>query len=102
MLSIKEIVVSNYEKVIEAQDPRTGLHCFIAIHNTSLGPAMGGIRIYPYPSTQDALDDALRLAKAMTYKSAIAENGLGGGKSVILANSKTDKTEDLLLSFGDV
>lgn len=102
MLTIKEIEVPEYEKVIEGIDPETGLHCFIALHNTSLGPAMGGVRIYPYPNRQEALDDALRLAKAMTYKSAIAENGLGGGKSVIIANSKTEKTEDLLLSFAEV
>lgn len=102
MLTIKEIEVPDYEKVIEAIDPETGLHCFIAVHNTTMGPAMGGVRIYPYPSRQEALDDALRLAKAMTYKSAIAENGLGGGKSVIIANSKTQKTEKLLLSFAEV
>ena len=102
MLNIKELHIPNYEKVIEAHDPDTGLHCFIVLHNTTLGPAMGGIRIFPYQSPKDALNDALRLAKAMTYKSAMAENGLGGGKSVIIANSKTEKTEKLLLSFGEV
>lgn len=101
MLSIKELNIANYERVIEAQDPETGLHCFIALHNTTLGPAMGGTRIYPYTSPKEALEDALRLAKAMTYKSAIAENGLGGGKSVIIANPKTQKTEQLLMSFGE-
>lgn len=102
MLSMKEIEIPGYEKVVEAQDPDTGLHCFIAIHNTTLGPAMGGTRIYPYSSREEALEDALRLSKAMTYKSALAENGLGGGKSVIIANSKTEKTEKLLLSFAGV
>jgi leucine dehydrogenase len=101
MLSVREINIPNYERVIEAQDSTTGLHCFIAVHNTTLGPAMGGTRIYSYSSPQEALDDALRLSKAMTYKSALAENGLGGGKSVIIANSKTDKTENLLLSFAE-
>ncbi|MBA3721624.1 MAG: Glu/Leu/Phe/Val dehydrogenase [Parachlamydiaceae bacterium] len=102
MLNIKEIIVPNFEKVIEAQDTKSGLHCFIAIHNTSLGPAMGGTRIYPYNSPQDAFEDALKLGKAMTYKSALAENGLGGGKAVIIANPKTQKTKELLLSFGEV
>lgn len=101
MLNIREIKIPHYEKVIEAQDPSTGLHSFIVIHNTSLGPAMGGTRIYPYPSPQEALEDALRLAKAMTYKSALAENGLGGGKSVIIANPKTNKSHELLLSFAE-
>lgn len=102
MLNIKDLKIDQYEKVIEAQDPESGLHCFIALHSTMLGPAMGGTRIYPYSNRQEALDDALRLAKAMTYKSAMAENGLGGGKSVIIANPKTQKTESLLLKFGEV
>jgi leucine dehydrogenase len=102
VLNIKEIAVPNFEKVIEAKDPSTGLHCFIAIHNTSLGPAMGGTRIYPYASAQEAKEDALRLAKAMTYKSALAGNGLGGGKAVIIADPKTDKTKELLFSFAQV
>lgn len=102
MLHIKEIKIPHYEKVIEAQDPGSGLHCFIAIHNTTLGPAMGGTRIYPYASPHNALEDVLRLSKAMTYKSALAENGLGGGKAVIIANPKNQKTEALLLSYAEV
>ena len=99
---MKEIEIPDYEKVIEATDPDVGLHCFIAIHDTTLGPAMGGTRIYPYSSREKALDDVLRLAKGMTYKSAVVENGLGGGKSVIIADPKKDKTEKLLLAFADV
>lgn len=102
MLSIKEISIQGYEKVIEAEDKEVGLHCFIAVHNTTLGPAMGGTRIYPYNSKEEALEDALRLSKAMTYKSAVAENGLGGGKSVLIANPKKDKTPQLLKSFAKV
>lgn len=102
MLKITEIQVPGFEKVVEAQDSSSGLHCFIVIHSTVLGPAMGGTRIYPYQSREDALNDGLRLAKAMTYKSALAETGLGGGKAVIIANPKTQKTEQLLLSFGRV
>lgn len=102
MLKVKEIQVPGYERVIEGLDETTGFHCFIAVHNTSLGPAMGGTRIFPYTSTQDALEDALRLAKAMTYKSAMAENGLGGGKSVIMANPHTQKTKQLLYQFAEL
>jgi leucine dehydrogenase len=101
MLHIQEIPVEGYEKVIEAQDITVGLHCFIAIHNCTLGPALGGTRLYPYSTSTDALNDVLRLAKAMTYKSALAQNGLGGGKSVIIATPQ-QKTEKLLLSFGQV
>lgn len=102
MAVIKEITVPGYQKVIEAIDNETGLHCFIAIHNSTLGPALGGTRIYPYTSKEDALNDVLRLAKGMTYKSAMAENGFGGGKSVIIGNPKNIKTEKLLYSFGEV
>jgi leucine dehydrogenase len=102
MLKIKEIYVDGYQKVIEALDPSTNLHCFVALHNCKLGPALGGTRIYPYASSEEALNDVLRLSKAMTYKSAIVENGLGGGKGVIIANPKKDKNDALLLSFADV
>ncbi len=99
---IRKLTIDNYENVIEAINEKAGLHCFIAIHNTTLGPALGGTRIYPYASREEALEDVLRLSKAMTYKSAVAQDGLGGGKSVIIANSKTEKTERLLLAFAEV
>lgn len=99
MLEIHEILVPDYERVIEAIDRECGLHAFIAIHSTHLGPSMGGMRMYPYKSRDDALLDALRLSKAMTYKSALAKTGLGGGKSVLIGNPKKNKTEALLLSF---
>lgn len=102
MLNIKEISVAGYERVIEAKDETTHLHCFIALHNCNLGPALGGIRIRSYANPQDALNDVLRLSKAMTYKSALVEDGLGGGKSVIIANPLKDKNEALLLSFAEV
>lgn len=102
MLTIKEISVSGYDKVIEAINPKANLHCFIALHNCQLGPALGGTRIYPYATPKEALTDVLRLSKAMTYKSAIVENGLGGGKSVIIANPKQDKSESLLMAFAEV
>jgi len=102
MLNIKEIPVQGYQKVIEATNPDVNLHCFIALHNCKLGPALGGTRIRSYANPQDALNDVLLLSKAMTYKSAIVENGLGGGKSVIIANPLKDKSEALLLSFAEV
>lgn len=102
MLSIKKIIIPGYETVIEGIDPARGLHCFIAIHNTILGPALGGTRIYPYANPENALHDVLRLSKAMTYKSAIAEDGLGGGKSVIIADSHKEKTPELLHAFAEV
>ncbi len=102
MLTIKEIPVAGYQKVIEATNPEAKLHCFIAIHDLTLGPALGGTRIYQYNSSQEALNDVLRLSKAMTYKSALAENGLGGGKSVIMANPYLDKNPQLLLAFAEV
>lgn len=102
MLTIKEIAVSNYEKVIEGKDPAIGLHCFIAIHNTQLGPSLGGTRMHVYPTVDDALEDVLLLAKAMTYKSAVAEDGLGGGKSVIIADPYKNKTPELLHAFAEV
>lgn len=100
MLKIKEIDVPGYERVIEAIDPKHKLHCFIAIHNTTLGPALGGIRIYPYHDPKDALKDVLRLAEGMTKKSALAQLGLGGGKSVIIADPQKEKTHELLHAFG--
>ncbi len=102
MLVINEIEVPGYEKVIEALDNDSGLHCFIAIHDTTLGPALGGARFYPYSDREEALEDVLRLAKGMTYKSAIVENGLGGGKSVVIADPKTQKSDQLLLAFATV
>lgn len=102
MVNIKEIKVEGFKKVIEATDLESNLHCIIAIHSTSLGPSLGGARIYPYASTQEALSDVLMLAKAMTYKSAIAELGIGGGKSVIIADPYKQKNEKLLFSFGEV
>lgn len=101
MVEIKEISIPEFEKVLEIKDPSVGLHAFIAIHDTTLGPALGGTRIYPYSNREEALNDVLRLARGMTYKSAIVEIGLGGGKSVIIADPKKEKTEELLLAFGE-
>ncbi len=98
---IEEIAVKGYEKVLKVTNDKTGLKAFIALHNTILGPGLGGIRIYPYASEEGALNDVLRLSRGMTFKSAIAEVGFGGAKSVIIASQK-EKTEALLLSFAEV
>ncbi len=99
-LILKEIDVEGYEKVVVATDERSGLKAIICIHNTTLGPSLGGIRIHSYPSFDAALTDAKRLARGMTYKSALAEVGLGGGKSVIMCNPK-NKTPEMLIAFAE-
>jgi len=99
-VNIENLPVEGYEKVLKITHKPSKLTAIIAIHDTTLGPALGGTRIYPYKTFDDALKDALRLAKGMTYKSAVAEVGYGGGKSVIIADPKTDKTDELLHAFG--
>jgi leucine dehydrogenase len=81
-------------------DPEAGLKAFIAIHDTTLGPALGGTRIWPHATTEDAILDVLRLSRAMTYKSAAAGLPLGGGKGVVVADPRTDKTEAMFRSYG--
>jgi leucine dehydrogenase len=89
-----------HKKVVYCSDPDTGLRAIIAIHDTTLGPALGGTRMWAYKTEQDALQDVLRLSKSMTYKSAITGLNLGGGKAVIIGDSRKDKTEALLRKFG--
>ncbi|MBP9841172.1 MAG: Glu/Leu/Phe/Val dehydrogenase [Simkaniaceae bacterium] len=100
-LTKKEIAVPGFEQVIKVTDKKSGLEAIIAIHSTVMGPALGGTRIHPYANFEDALTDVLRLSKGMTYKSALAETGLGGGKSVIIADPKTGKTKELLHAFAE-
>ena len=90
-----------HEKVVECIDESRGLRAYIAIHNRNLGPALGGCRIWPYASRDEAITDVLRLSRGMTYKSAMAELPLGGGKAVIVANPKTDKSRDMLIAMGE-
>lgn len=101
MLSIHEITIPGYEKVIEGIDPDRGLHCFIALHNSTLGPCIGGLRIKNYQTREEALEDVLRLAKGMTYKTAAIKCGFGGGKSVIIA-APHQKTPELLHAFAEI
>jgi leucine dehydrogenase len=88
-----------YEQLVFCHDKATGLRAIIAIHDTTLGPALGGCRMYPYMSEEEAIVDVLRLARGMTYKAAASGLNLGGGKSVIIGNPE-DKSEELLRSFG--
>lgn len=90
-----------HEHVAFYHDKRSGLKAIIAIHNTHLGPALGGCRMWPYGSDTEALNDVLRLSKGMTYKSAISNLKLGGGKSVIIGDPRMDKSADLLYAMGD-
>ena len=99
-LVLKEIEVPGYERVVHVKNEQVGLNAIISIHSMGMGPSLGGTRIFPYANFDDALEDALRLSKGMTYKSALSECGWGGGKSVIIADPKKDKTEELLFSFG--
>ena len=97
---IEELPHTGYEQVFSCRDEATGLNAFVAIHDTTLGPALGGLRMYPYRESRDALTDVLRLARGMTYKSAVAGLPLGGGKSVLIGDPENGKTEAMLRSFG--
>jgi leucine dehydrogenase len=88
-----------YEQVVYCHDPATSLKAIIAIHSTVLGPALGGTRFYPYQSENAALTDVLRLARGMTYKSALAGLDLGGGKAVIVGDPAVVKTDALLRKY---
>jgi leucine dehydrogenase len=90
----------DHEQVIFCHDKTVGLKAIIAIHNTTLGPALGGTRMWNYKTEDEALVDVLRLSKGMTYKAAAAGLNLGGGKAVIIGDSKTQKTEGLFRAFG--
>lgn len=89
-----------HEQVVFCEDRTVGLKAIIAIHNTSLGPALGGTRMWNYQNEEDALVDVLRLSRGMTYKASAAGLNLGGGKAVIIGDSKTQKTEGLFRAFG--
>ena len=89
-----------HEQLVVCHEPSVGLKAFIAIHDTTLGPACGGVRVWPHATEDEALLDVLRLAKAMTHKSAVAGLPLGGGKALIMADAHRDKSEALLRAFG--
>ena len=91
---------SEHEQVVFCNDKQNGLKAIIALHNTKIGPAFGGCRMWNYKSEDDALYDVLRLSRGMTYKAAMSKINLGGGKAVIFGDSKKDKNRNIFKSFG--
>lgn len=96
-----QLSFDGHEQIVFCNDEDTGLKAIIGIHNTVLGPALGGTRMWTYKSEWDALNDVLRLSRGMTYKSAITGLNLGGGKAVIIGDAKTQKNDDLMRKFGE-
>jgi leucine dehydrogenase len=90
----------DYEQLVFCQDENSGLKAIIAIHDTTLGPALGGTRMWTYDTEEEAIEDALRLARGMTYKNAAAGLNLGGGKTVIIGDPKKDKNPEMFRAFG--
>jgi leucine dehydrogenase len=95
-----QVAQQGHEQVVFCFDEPTGLKAVIAIHNTVLGPALGGTRMWQYTSEEEAVTDVLRLSRGMTYKAAISGLNLGGGKAVIIGDASTQKTEAFLRRFG--
>jgi leucine dehydrogenase len=98
---LRKMSAMGHEQVVFCQDKETGLKAIIAIHNTVLGPALGGTRMWKYDNELDALKDVLRLSRGMTYKAAVTGLSLGGGKAVIIGDATTEKTEALMRKFGE-
>ncbi len=96
-----QLSFDNHEQIVFCNDKDTGLKAIIGIHNTVLGPALGGTRMWAYNNEWEALNDVLRLSRGMTYKSAITGLNLGGGKAVIIGDAKTQKTPELMKKFGE-
>ncbi|MCH3883237.1 MULTISPECIES: Glu/Leu/Phe/Val family dehydrogenase [Tenacibaculum] len=96
-----QLSFNNHEQIVFCNDKDTGLKAIIGIHNTVLGPALGGTRMWQYNSEWDALNDVLRLSRGMTYKAAITGLNLGGGKAVIIGDAKTQKNDKLMRRFGE-
>ncbi len=94
------IATTGHEEVVFCHNKDAGLKAIIAIHNTVLGPALGGLRMWPYKTEQEALNDALRLSRGMTFKNAVAGLNIGGGKAVIIGDPAKDKSEALFRAFG--
>lgn len=100
MINFERLSKDGHEQVVFFSDTSCNLKAIIAIHNTTLGPALGGTRMWPYANDEDALNDVLRLSKGMTYKAAVSGLNLGGGKGVIIGDPKKDKSEALFRSYG--
>lgn len=99
-MKIRELSIDGFERVVFGESAESGLRAFVVVHNTELGAALGGLRMWSYPSEEEALTDACRLAEGMTYKNAAAGFNLGGGKAVVLRNPSELKTSQVLRDFG--
>jgi leucine dehydrogenase len=95
-----QLSFDDHEQIVFCHDKDTGLKAIIGIHNTTMGPALGGTRMWNYANEWEALNDVLRLSRGMTYKSAITGLDLGGGKAVIIGDAKADKTPEMITRFG--
>src|SRR5690606_8872750 len=102
MDTFNEMQLRGHEQVVFSHEPSCGYFGIIGIHDTTLGPALGGTRVWQYGSTDEALKDVLRLSRGMTYKSAVAGLNLGGGKAVIGADPKRADRESLFRAHGRV
>jgi len=100
MQTFQQMTELGHERLVFCSSPDVGLRAVIAIHSTVLGPGLGGTRMWPYASVDEAVVDVLRLSRGMTYKAAAAGINLGGGKAVILGDPKRDKSEALMRAFG--
>ncbi len=100
MQFFSHVETMGHEQVVFCHDKASGLKAIIAIHDTTLGPALGGTRLWNYASDSEALVDVLRLSRGMTYKNAVAGLNLGGGKAVIIGDAKKVKSEALFRAFG--
>lgn len=96
----ERLALHEHEQIVLCSDTSSGLKAIIAIHDTTLGPSLGGCRMWPYKTEDEALEDVCRLSRGMTYKAAAAGLNLGGGKSVIIGDPKTDKSEASFRAFG--
>ena len=96
-----QLSFDDHEQIVFCNDKDTGLKAIIGIHNSVMGPALGGTRMYNYANEWEALNDVLRLSRGMTYKAAITGLNIGGGKAVIIGDAKTQKTPELMRKFGE-
>ena len=99
-MQFRDVPVEGWERVVHVEDQDTGMNAIISVHDATLGPGCGGLRMFPYASFDAALEDVKNLSRGMSYKNALGGIPFGGGKSVMIGDPKTDKTDDLFRAFG--